>query len=64
MRPLKGQRVVVPDDHDDDHLATASALLVEPEDHELVVIGHALIAVAEELRRVRAELKATRLSQP
>jgi hypothetical protein len=54
----------VPDDHDDDHLATASALLVEPEDHELVVIGHALIAVAEELRRVRAELKATRLSQP
>jgi hypothetical protein len=64
MRPLRAQHTTDTNNHNADHLAVASALLVEPEGRELVAIAHTLIAIAEELQRVRAELKATRLSQP
>jgi hypothetical protein len=54
-----------------DDLTAVLALLAEPdltEDPEtaqvraLIGIGHALLAVAEQLRRIRNELTATRLS--
>jgi multisubunit Na+/H+ antiporter MnhG subunit len=66
-RPLREQRSTVTDDD----LAAALALLREPDVMDdlglaqvraTVGVGHALLLVVGELRRVRAELAALRLS--